>query len=902
MSDQELKHIVASLAISIKEVSAQIKELSASQKKTDEQIKELFASQKKTDAQQKKTDAQQKKTDAQQKKTDEQIKELSASQKKTDEQIKELFASQKKTDEQIKELSVEHKKTESTLKGLGFNVGMAVEEYFYNSLDLTKKVANIQFDDCQKNLHGFNRELKLQDEFDITMANTTKGLLVECKHHVVKEDVVKLRERKVKNLKILYPDFKDLEMYLAVAGASFDSDAKQEAKQSGIIILKQVGDVMEEEKNTTPAGNDATPAGVATTYAGYDATYAGVATTYAGYDVTPAGVAITPAGVAITPYLERVIERTQRFFILSFFAGECASPEPTKYTVTLNENGGTAGSTTSITIENGKTVTLPTSGLPTKTGCTLTAWNTKVDGTGTAFVFGTTTVTANITIYAQWEEIRITSFTLGKTTDTTLLGKTTQLTATILPEDALKSVTWTSSDNVVATVSETGLITPVSAGTVNITATSTADNTKSATVAVTVRNYFYVPDANFASKLKYKDAVWITTIDGVNGLNIDAVSKFEGSLDIRSSNIASLQGIEYFTSLTTLNCYNNQLKTLDVSKNVNLADLRCSDNQLQTLDVSKNVNLTDLYCYNNQLKTLDVSKNVNLADLRCSDNQLQTLDVSKNVNLTDLYCYSNQLQTLDVSQNVNLTGLNCYSNQLQTLDVSQNVNLTGLNCSSNQLKTLDVSQNVKLTGLNCYNNQLKTLDVSQNVNLTGLNCYNNQMTTLKVSETVNLKSCYCNSNQLQTLDVSKNVELEALDCYNNQLTTLDVSQNVKLTGLNCYNNQLKTLDVSKNVNLTGLSCYNNQLTSLDMRGMRLVAYLYITTVGNNGGNSNSGLTSVKVHSSVVTHQELRNAKKATGLQIDTYTAASGSTTYTQAICDVDPNTGLRASTARACTP
>ncbi|KAK3605148.1 hypothetical protein CHS0354_000817 [Potamilus streckersoni] len=233
MSDQELKHIVASLAISIKEVSAQIKELFASHKKTDEQIKELSV-------EHKKTEKLIKELFASQKKTDEQIKELSASQKKTD-------AQQKKTDELIKELSVEHKKTESTLKGLGFNVGMAVEEYFYNSLDLTKKVANIQFDDCQKNLHGFNRELKLQDEFDITMANTTKGLLVECKHHVVKEDVVKLRESKVKNLKILYPDFKDLEMYLAVAGASFDSDAKQEAKQSGIIILKQVGDVMEEE-------------------------------------------------------------------------------------------------------------------------------------------------------------------------------------------------------------------------------------------------------------------------------------------------------------------------------------------------------------------------------------------------------------------------------------------------------------------------------------------------------------------------------------------------------------------------------------------------------------------------------------------------------------------------------
>ncbi|KAK3582387.1 hypothetical protein CHS0354_023931 [Potamilus streckersoni] len=492
------------------------------------------------------------------------------------------------------------------------------------------------------------------------------------------------------------------------------------------------------------------------------------------------------------------------------------------FTLTLDANGGEFGTklkvkTITIKVEDGKTVTTPAL-LPTRANYKFKEWNTEANGSGTAFVFGTTKVTADMTIYAQWEDIRITSITLDKTTHTTLLGKTTQLTATILPENALKSVTWRSSNTAVATVSETGLITPVSAGSVNITATSTADNNKSATVAVTVRNYFYVPDANFASKLKYKDAVWITTIDGVNGLNIDAVSKFEGSLDIRSSNIASLQGIEYFTSLTTLNCIGNQLKTLDVSKNVNLTRLDCSVNQLQTLDVSKNVNLTGLDCY---------------------INQLQTLDVSKNVNLTTLYCSDNQLQTLDVSKNVNLTWLGCYNNQLQTLDVSGAVNLTGLSCSGNQLQTLDVSKNVNLTGLRCYNNQLQTLDVSKNVNL---------------------------------------------------------------TGLDCSGNQLKTLDASKNVKLTWLRCYSNYLKSLDMRGMRSVNYLYITTAGENGGNSNSGLTSVKVHSSVATHKELKNAKNATGLQIDTYTAASGSTTYTQAICDFDPSTGLRASTARACTP
>ncbi|KAK3604767.1 hypothetical protein CHS0354_000425 [Potamilus streckersoni] len=72
------------------------------------------------------------------------------------------------------------------------------------------------------------------------------------------------------------------------------------------------------------------------------------------------------------------------------------------FTITLDANGGTAGSATSIIVENGKTATIPNSGLPTKAGYTLTSWNTKADGTGTAFEFGTTPVTANITIFAQW--------------------------------------------------------------------------------------------------------------------------------------------------------------------------------------------------------------------------------------------------------------------------------------------------------------------------------------------------------------------------------------------------------------------------------------------------------------------------------------------------------------------
>ncbi|KAK3582599.1 hypothetical protein CHS0354_024153 [Potamilus streckersoni] len=501
------------------------------------------------------------------------------------------------------------------------------------------------------------------------------------------------------------------------------------------------------------------------------------------------------------------------------------------YTVTFNSNGGNAIVDQIIT-SGGKAVK-PSN--PTLANYIFAGWYRDVTLTN-VFDFNTP-ITAHITLYARWTTLLV---ILDKTTHTTLLGKTTQMKATILPENAPQGLTWTSSNTAVATVSATGLITPVSAGTVNIIATSTAENSESATVAVTVRNYFYIPDENFRNKLMSINAAWFSVIDGVHGLNIGAVSGFGGVLDVNSSSIVNLQGIEYFTSLTKLHC---------------------------------------------------------------SDNQLRTLDVSKNVNLTDLRCSYNQLTSLDVIQNVNLVVLNCNNNQLTTLDASRSVNLRWLNCFNNQLTSLDVSQNVNLWSLYCHNNQLKTLYVGKNVILTHLDCNNNQLTTLDVSGTVNLRSLYCNNNQLQTLDVSGTVNLTWLSCYNNQLQTLDVSGAVNLTWLSCYNNQLQTLDVGKNVNLTTLLCYSNYLKSLDMRGMRLVNYLYITTAGNNGGNSNRGITSIKVHSDVATHQELKNAKNAiSGLQIDTYTDASGSTTYTQAICDFDPRTGARASTARACTP
>ena len=117
-----------------------------------------------------------------------------------------------------------------------------------------------------------------------------------------------------------------------------------------------------------------------------------------------------------------------------------------------------------------------------------------------------------------------------------------------------------------------------------------------------------------------------------------------------------------------LDCYGNNLTSLDMSKNVALTYLHCSTNQLTSLDVSKNVALTDFDCSTNQLTSLDVSKNVNLTELYCSTNQLTSLDVSKNVNLTGLYCTGNPtVTTLSIASEY---GNESVSTELETIITS----------------------------------------------------------------------------------------------------------------------------------------------------------------------------------------------------------------------------------------
>ena len=260
--------------------------------------------------------------------------------------------------------------------------------------------------------------------------------------------------------------------------------------------------------------------------------------------------------------------------------------------------------------------------------------------------------------------------------------------------------------------------------------------------------YLEINEANFPDAIFRQ---WVKD-NLAGGKDYMTQAEVEGVTYISASGkgIASLKGVEHFTALEDLSCYNNQLTTLDVSHNTALEELWCSDNQLATLDVSHNTALEDLDCSDNQLTTLDVSHNTALEYLHCYRNQLTTLDVSHNTALKELYCYDNQLTALDVSHSTTLEDLDCSDNKLTILNVSHNTALEDLDCSENQLTTLDVSHIAAIESLSCWDNKLTTLDVSHNTALEDLDCSYNQLASINLSKNTKLDSddCCCDGQEL----------------------------------------------------------------------------------------------------------------------------------------------------------
>ncbi len=325
-----------------------------------------------------------------------------------------------------------------------------------------------------------------------------------------------------------------------------------------------------------------------------------------------------------------------------------------------------------------------------------------------------------------------------------------------------------------------------------------------------------IPDTNFRKFLVQKFPTYLNASQQL--INAQA-AKYTGSLDCSGLNISNLTGIEKFTKLTELYCYNNTISNLDSVKN--LADL------------------TNLYCYNNPLKSLpSLSKMTKLSQLSCGLTQLTALpDLSTNTSLTIISCFTSQITAIPgLSKLVNLQNLLCYENPLKTIeDLSNLKNLNTLMCFSNELT--DIPGLSKLTALQTLiagNNPIVSFpDISNLTQMWSLLIWNCNLTTPPdISKMKSLFVFDVNINKLTSIpDFKNNLNLRVLHAMNNQLDSLpDLSQLTLLDSVQLGSNYLRHAPdfSSSKATLKKLDLSNNFISDLpDLSAFAMLNTLYV---------------------------------------------------------------------------
>lgn len=153
-----------------------------------------------------------------------------------------------RVDKMIAESKASTEALKATLAGIDKSNGMFAEDIYYRTLWKKREFAGIHFDDVSNRFGGIKKlpdGKRLQDQFDIVMLNDVAAAIIESKYRARKEDVKTLAEKKVKNFKVLFPDYKDLKIYLGLAALAFEDDVVEEARKYGIGLLQQVGETVE---------------------------------------------------------------------------------------------------------------------------------------------------------------------------------------------------------------------------------------------------------------------------------------------------------------------------------------------------------------------------------------------------------------------------------------------------------------------------------------------------------------------------------------------------------------------------------------------------------------------------------------------------------------------------------
>lgn len=386
------------------------------------------------------------------------------------------------------------------------------------------------------------------------------------------------------------------------------------------------------------------------------------------------------------------------------------------------------------------------------------------------------------------------------------------------------------------------------------------------------QTYVTIPDTNFVSWLQ------ANVPSAMNGNQMDITNPDVTSLttmDVSDLAITDISGVEYFSSLTMLNCDSNQLAGIFAFPD-SLETLYCSYNQILSFGpipaslrmlICNNNNLTALPLLPDSLRILYVTSNqianitslpLMLDRLNCSGNGMNSIS-SLPANLNTLICSNNNLNNLPPLP-ATLVYLWCNGNLLSSIPALP-PSLYFFYCHNNLLTDLPALPN-SLHYVLCQNNQIDSLPTLP-ANLFNLNCSSNLLTVLPVLPTYHFGILYCDSNQLISLPALPSF-LGVLDCSNNQLTSLPQLPD-SLMGLNCMNNQINCFPNFPSARLGSLKISGNPFTCVPnyVPAMDSVSLSYPLCVLNDTVNNPYGCESFEGAVGSVFHDNNNNCLQDT---------------------------------------
>ena len=328
-------------------------------------------------------------------------------------------------------------------------------------------------------------------------------------------------------------------------------------------------------------------------------------------------------------------------------------------------------------------------------------------------------------------------------------------------------------------------------------------------------------------------------------------------------------------------CYNNQLTSLDVSKNTALIELYCYNNQLTSLELSNCIELLNLICCNNKLTSLNVADCIELTLLNCHTNKFTTqayedLMCSLNykedgkdknfvplVNIDDanksIFMATTAQNAIDKGWNIIYDSLDDEGNVMEItgttgvydcplmvntsncikLIVTKGTNI-GFTIGASTTRPIRIvcgSIDTVMLLIGKKEEEIRILAENEIVNIYGyvrdivINKTNNPTATVKILEAkdnISLRWVEIEDiSSMTTLNVSGCSTLDDIVCKQTKnIASLNISGCPNLKNLICEGTKLTTLNLNGFKNLIHLSCdSNSNLTSLNIEGCTSLNYL-----------------------------------------------------------------------------